>query len=163
MLKKFITILISSILLFVLIGCSTNSYKVTKVIDGDTIVVNNTTHIRLLLINTPELKSKQKYSKEAKSYLTKLVLNKKITIVIGSEEFDKYGRTLAYVYLGKTLINSSMIKSGYAKVAYTWNDVSRLNILQKQQDIAKSKKIGIWSIKGYATNYENTFDMNVVN
>ena len=57
---------------------------VDRVIDGDTIVSNNI-HIRLLGINAPETTKKEKYSKEAKKFLSKMILNKIIRLEFGKD------------------------------------------------------------------------------
>ncbi len=84
---------------------------VERVVDGDTIIAcGNST--RMLGINTQE--KNQKYYLEAKNYLANLVENKTIKLVFSSERIDKYGRTLAYVYLENININQEMIKEGFA-------------------------------------------------
>ena len=47
--------------------------NVERVIDGDTIVLSNGEHIRLLGMNAPETTKKEKYSQEAKEFLKKLI------------------------------------------------------------------------------------------
>ena len=59
---------------------------VERVIDGDTIVLDNEEHVRLLGINTPE--KNEKYYPEAKDFLEKEVLNKTVKIVLGREKKD---------------------------------------------------------------------------
>jgi micrococcal nuclease len=56
----------------------------------------------------------QPFSQQTTKYLASLVLNKTITI----REFgkDRYGRTLAEVYLEGRNINLEMVKAGLAKV-----------------------------------------------
>ena len=68
---------------------------VDRVIDGDTIVTGNRS-IRLLGINTPE-RGDFLYQ-EAKSFLEQETLRKNISLEFMGERYDKYGRTLAYVF-----------------------------------------------------------------
>jgi micrococcal nuclease len=84
---------------------------VERVIDGDTIVINGT-HIRLLGINTPE--KGEKYSVEAKNFLEEKILNKSVKIFFGRYKYDKYKRTLGYVFLDNENINLKIIEEGYA-------------------------------------------------
>jgi micrococcal nuclease len=89
----------------------TISGVVSRVIDGDTIVVNNES-VRMLGINTPE--RGEKYYIEAKHHLEILVLNKTVSLKGGEEKYDLYNRRLAYVFLNKEEINLRLIKEGYA-------------------------------------------------
>ena len=84
---------------------------IDRVIDGDT-VESNGTSIRLLGINTPE--RGEEYYSEAKEFLEDLVLNKTVRLEFGKDRKDRYGRTLAYLYLGNENINQKLIEEGYA-------------------------------------------------
>ena len=70
---------------------------VLRIIDGDTIEIENKTSVRLLGINTPE--KGEKYYLEAKGFLEDLILNKTIELEAGREDKDKYQRALRYVLL----------------------------------------------------------------
>lgn len=85
---------------------------VTKVIDGDTIVVQGGYHIRLLGIDADE-KGYPCYEK-AKKRLEELILNKIVRLEKDIENCDKYGRCLNYVFLNQKNINLEMIKEGLA-------------------------------------------------
>lgn len=89
----------------------TTSGIVTRVIDGDTIVVNNES-VRMLGINTPE--KGEEYYLEAKENLEELILNKTVSLKSGEEEYDLYNRRLAYVFLNNENINLKQIQEGYA-------------------------------------------------
>ena len=62
--------------------------QVSKVIDGDTITLENGEKVRLIGIDTPE--RGQCYYKEAKLRLTELVLNKKVELEKDITNRDKY-------------------------------------------------------------------------
>jgi len=85
--------------------------KVQRIVDGDTIIVNDYS-IRLLGINSPE-KGEIGYG-QAKDFLNETILNKEVKLVFGKNEFDLYKRKLAYVFLGKRNINSESVKNGYS-------------------------------------------------
>jgi micrococcal nuclease len=84
---------------------------VERVIDGDTIVVNETS-IRLLGINTPE--RGEKYYQEARNFLEKVALNKTVELKYGKEKKDLYGRTLAYIFIDEANVNKELVDEGYA-------------------------------------------------
>jgi micrococcal nuclease len=92
---------------------------VERIIDGDTIVMNDNTHIRLLGINSPE--KNEPYNIEATNFLSNLILNKTVTLEYGKDRTDLYGRTLAYVILDGKNINVEQIKNGFANT-YIYNN-----------------------------------------
>ena len=85
--------------------------SVDRIIDGDTIESNHTS-IRLLGINCPE-KGEQYYN-EAKEFLSSEILNKTIMLKFGKDKQDKYGRTLAYIFLNNENINLKLVENGLA-------------------------------------------------
>ncbi|MEK6824110.1 MAG: thermonuclease family protein [Nanoarchaeota archaeon] len=86
--------------------------KVDRIIDGDTLVLNNGNHVRMLGINTPE--KKEKYYQEAKDSLNEKILNKTVRLEYGKDKKDKYNRTLAYVFLNNENINLKQVENGLA-------------------------------------------------
>jgi micrococcal nuclease len=123
MLNKKPLLLISLILLLLIINYSFLDRKlinffddservlITRVIDGDTVVAGNIS-IRLLGINSPE-RGEAIYG-EAKQFLEAIVLNKTIQLKSGKDKYDKYGRKLAYLFLGNKNINKELIDEGHA-------------------------------------------------
>ena len=110
----------------------------TKVIDGDTIEVNLDgvlTTVRLLGIDTPESvnpdESKNCEEGIVASNFTKSLLNgTHVYLEYDQELTDKYGRTLAYVYLeDMTFVNELLIKEGYAKPLIIEPNVMHSDIL----------------------------------
>jgi micrococcal nuclease len=84
---------------------------VERVIDGDTVEINGTS-VRLLGINAAE--KGEKYSKEATSFLERLVLNKTVKLIFGKDKTDLYGRKLSYLFIRRKNINLEIVKEGYA-------------------------------------------------
>jgi micrococcal nuclease len=88
--------------------------NVERAIDGDTIVVGNNTHVRLLGINTPE--KGEFYYQEAKDFLSNLTLNKTVKLEYGKDKQDLYGRTLAYIILDGKNLNIEQVRNGFANL-----------------------------------------------
>lgn len=84
---------------------------VDRIIDGDTIESNKTS-IRLLGINAPE--RGELYYNEAKAFLESKIFNKTVSLEFGKERYDKYKRTLAYIFLDNKNINIELVKNGFA-------------------------------------------------
>ena len=118
---------------------STTETTVKEVLDGDTFILNNGDRIRLLSIDTPE--KGRCGSTEATQALTTLVAGKPVGIK--EERRDQFGRRMGLVYVGRILVNESMLASGWAKPTYDKN--SQKDILQAAYHKAKAEKVGIHS------------------
>ena len=133
------------------------SVKFEACVDGDTIKVmldNKKTTVRFLAIDTPETvhptKGEQPFGKEASNYTCDKVKNaKKLEIEYdeGSTKTDKYNRALGWVFIDDTLLQKDLVSLGYAKVAYLYGDYKYTEDLKKEESIAKSKKLGVWSLE----------------
>lgn len=144
------------------------SVKFEACVDGDTIKVmldNKKTTVRFLAIDTPETvhptKGEQPFGKEASNYTCDKVKNaKKLEIEYdeGSTKTDKYNRALGWVFIDDTLLQKDLVSLGYAKVAYLYGDYKYTEDLKKEESIAKSKKLGVWSLEEETTTkkIENT-------
>ncbi len=119
-----------------------NIYLVKRVIDGDTIELINNERIRYIGIDTPE--RGEFYYIEASNFNRKLVENKSVKLEYDIDKYDKYGRTLAYVYQDTTFVNAKLVESGYAKVMTIPPNTKYKDIFIKLEKLAKSKGIGIW-------------------
>jgi len=85
---------------------------VTKVIDGDTVIVEGGHHVRLLGIDADE-RGYPCYE-EAKSCLEEFVLNKKVKLEKDQTDVDQYKRCLRYIFLDGENINLRLVKAGVA-------------------------------------------------
>jgi micrococcal nuclease len=121
---------------------------VRRVIDGDTFVLTDGAHVRLVGVDTPELerggRPVQYYAEEARKFLTGLVQDKKVTLKIPWPRKDKYGRTLAYLYLENgTFVNAEIIKQGYG-FAYTKYPFEYMDTFREYQKQAMRESRGLW-------------------
>jgi endonuclease YncB( thermonuclease family) len=125
-------------------------FSVISIIDGDTIKISEIGTLRLIGIDTPEVKDPRKpvqcFGKEASNKIKALLLNKKVYLDFdSSNKIDKYGRTLSYVYREDGLfLNLEMIKQGYAHsyIKYSHPKLAEFNSAQK---FAMENKLGLWS------------------
>ena len=95
--------------------------KVTRVYDGDTIealVAGRSEKIRYIGIDTPEMDDPRpvvlEMAREAARANRELVGGRRVRLELDIQERDRYGRLLAYVWLGDTLVNEWLVKEGYA-------------------------------------------------
>lgn len=151
-------------LLLLVINTSCNSveksakyefFAVTKIVDGDTFYIETGEKIRLIGVDTPETRrSKRKpvgyYGKEAKAYVTKLLEGKRVRLEYDVGRFDRYRRTLAYVYLEDgTFLNALLVKEGYANVMTVPPNVKYAEEFVKLEREARENNRGLWKKKGY--------------
>lgn len=129
------------------------TYKVIKIIDGDTLQLDNSEKVRLLGINTPE--KNQPFYQEAKKFLSQKTQNK--TVQIESHGPDKYQRTLAYIFLetqGSTPthtklksvrvnINAQILSNGLATLYYYDHD-PHYQELKQAEEFARLNNLGLW-------------------
>src|SRR5438093_4843869 len=98
--------------------------NVTRIIDGDTLDVEGSLRIRLVLVNAPELNATG--GPESRDHLTTLCSGTKALVDEDDLEIghDPYGRVLAVVYCGGANANAAMISLGDATTYYAFCSVS---------------------------------------
>lgn len=128
--------------------------EVVRVIDGDTVVLADDRHVRLLGINAPEI-SHQGGVNEAGAIKTKEVLESLLAntphfLESDKESLDHYGRTLAYLFNEEgSNINVELVKRGLATVSlYPPNLKYSLRLINAQQ-LAEIEGLGIWGLPSY--------------
>ena len=136
--------------LFLPISCANpQTFKCTRVVDGDTIVLSNNERVRLIGVDTPETKHPQKpveyYGKEATAFTNRMVGGKVVKLKYDMQKRDKYGRLLAYVYLmDGTFLNAEIIKQGYGH-AYIKLPFKYLEQFRQYEKDAREAKRGLWA------------------
>lgn len=132
------------------IGANKNQelIKVTRIIDGDTIVLENGKIVRYIGIDTPELNVKKGkpecYALKAKKKNEELVFGKKVRLEKDVSETDKYGRLLRYVYVDDVFVNEYLVKEGYATILTYPPDVAYADLFLIAQQEAKENNRGLW-------------------
>ncbi len=128
-------------------------YDVQRVIDGDTIVLEqNNLRIRLQGIDTPEtVKEKtpvEPWGPEASDYTQQFLeaSNWRVRLEIDGEPIDRYGRHLAFLWHDGRLLNEELVLQGLARAQtdfdYSPSMKKRLRAAQLQ---AQTARRGIWS------------------
>jgi endonuclease YncB( thermonuclease family) len=122
--------------------------NVSRIYDGDTITMNNGEKVRLLQIDTPELSSKECYGNEARVELIKLLKGStKVQLKSDTklDQIDSYGRSLRYVFVGKTNINLKMVEIGAAAPYFYRGELGAYSAkILKAAENAKKKRLGLW-------------------
>ena len=137
---------------------------VRRVVDGDTLELENGERVRLIGIDTPELHESDKLYRDAErtrqdketikklgqrayEFTRNLVEGKRVSLEFDAERHDKYKRLLAYVYLrdkDKTFVNAEIIKEGYASPLTIPPNVEYIDLFRQLYQEARENKRGLW-------------------
>lgn len=128
---------------------------VTEVVDGDTIHVGRGwrfTKVRLIGVDTPETVHPEKpvefFGPEASEFTKRQLDGKKVRLELEpSNQYDDYGRLLAYILLlDGTYFNAELIKRGYARVIAP-SPFHRYEEFRSYEREARVKGLGLWAGK----------------
>lgn len=127
-------------------------FRVIRIIDGDSLEVEGVGEVRLIGVDSPELyhplKPVQYYAREASEFVRNLLGQSRVRLEYDREKFDKYGRTLAYVYLEDGCsLNEEIIKNGYgfALLRFPFKYLVRYKQLEAE---AREAGLGLWRGQG---------------
>ncbi len=120
---------------------STWSGEVVGVSDGDTITVlreKQPIKIRLQAVDCPE--KNQPFGTKAKLFTAGMVFGKRVSVKPVTQ--DRYGRTVAWIYLGNKSLNEELLRSG---MAWHYSQYDHSIQLERLVQGAQKAKIGLWS------------------
>jgi len=124
-------------------------HRVKWVVDGDTIILKDGRHVRYIGIDCPEIDHEnqraQPFGYESRSLNHKLTDGQDLHLLFDRERFDRYGRTLAYVYRRDGLfVNGELLRQGYAYAMFrSPNDRKYKALLAAQRNAMKAGR-GLW-------------------
>lgn len=112
----------------------------TKIIDGDTFLIEGGYSVRILGIDADE-RGYPCYD-AAKNRLEELILNKEVRLEQGTENLDQYCRYLRYVSLGNQNISLELVKEGLAVARFSPEGGKYGEKIQEAEKEAKENKTG---------------------
>jgi micrococcal nuclease len=120
----------------------------TRVVDGDTIVLDGNEHIRLIGVDTPEKNDSRpdvrRLALAATNFTRGLCEGRRVRLEYDGKRQDRYGRTLAYVYLGDgAFVNAEIVRQGYG-FAYTRSQFRFLDDFRAELREARDAGRGLW-------------------
>lgn len=128
---------------------------VSRVIDGDTFVLSDSQHVRMLGVDCPEIarqnKSAKAFSNEASEKTKSLIEHKTVKLTFDGKAFDIFGRLLAYVWMtdskGKdsVFVQTELLKYGLARISYYTKEKRYYSLFYNLRNTARKKQLGIWS------------------
>jgi micrococcal nuclease len=155
--KIFFAIILASFIIGIFIFLSFSSYNppsstgnlikeiegtklVTKIIDGDTVIIEGGYSVRLLGIDADEKGYPCYFS--AKERIEELVLNKEVYLEADKEDQDQYKRYLRYLILGGENINLKLVKEGLAIARFSPENTKYKEEIINAEKEARENKIG---------------------
>jgi len=141
--------------------------SVVRVVDGDTLIVHlgdgRSARVRLIGIDSPELHPSEKLRRDAQrsgkdaaaiqalgakaaDFTRKHLDGRKIEIERDATALDRYGRTLAYVWVGDELFNMLIVREGYASLMTIPPNVRYAETLAACHRTARESHRGLWAL-----------------
>ena len=113
---------------------------VTKVIDGDTVVVEGGYHVRLIGMDADE--NGYPCYLQAKTYLENLVLGKQVVLEKDKTDLDQYGRCLRYIFIGNINVDAQLVREGLAIARFYEPDVKYKTEITEAEKYAQQNHLG---------------------
>ena len=146
-----------------------DSRKVIHVIDGDTVILEDNRHIRLIGINTPEIDHENNRAEagalEARDYLARILGNHtKVYLYYDMERYDRYKRTLAHIFLpdGRN-IQQLILERGLATPLTIPPNLAFVDCYQQASHAAMENNKGLWAYPEYAVIETNNINPTQIN
>jgi micrococcal nuclease len=122
---------------------------VGQVADGDTFRCVDGRKVRLIGIDSPE-RGQRPYGAKARQALLRLLpTGTGVILEYDVSSMDRYGRVLAYVWAGPTLINEAMVRGGWAVLYTVPPNVKYAGRFGRAQNEARARSTGLWAEKGF--------------
>ena len=126
---------------------------VVRVVDGDTVRVDldgAETSIRLLNVDAPETRHPNRgvgcLGPEASAFLTRLLpTGTRVELEYDGEQLDRYGRTLAGVWLQEDLVNAEIARAGLGSPVQYNGQVKFLGAVERAAREAERRGVGAYA------------------
>jgi len=137
---------------------------VTSIVDGDTVLLDTGLVVRLVGMQAPKLAlgrpglTDWPLGEAARTALADLVAGHRVVLRYGGARLDRYGRTLAHLFVadaGGLWIEEAMIASGMARVYSLADNRACLTPLFTAEARARANRLGIWAEPYYSEKQAN--------
>lgn len=141
---------------------ASTALAVRRVIDGDTIVLADGRHVRLIGVDCPEVAHRpgerdEPFGAAARAFTARMVAGKEVTLEGDVEPFDRYRRTLAYVWFveagQRRLLNRRLAEEGLALALQYGRSRARLPELKEAMAEAERQGQGLWNDPDFAARF----------
>jgi len=132
---------------------SAGPFLVERVVDGDTLLLEGGTRVRLIGVDTPESVKPdspvEPLGREAAEFTRSRVERQRVTLQYDRERRDQYQRVLAYVYVGEAMLNEELIRAGFSRAETRFPyDQGMKNRFRKAEQEAREARRGLWASGG---------------
>jgi micrococcal nuclease len=150
--------MVRSLILWVALTASTSlattqqpgtSCEVKRISDGDTFRCADGRRVRLIGIDSPETEQEPYGEAARKALLQRVPLHTVVRLETDVAPLDRYGRVLAYVWVGPSLVNEAMVHDGWALLYTVPPNVRYVERLTQAQKWARANGAGLWSRGGF--------------
>lgn len=128
------------------------TYRVARVVDGDTLLLAGGRRVRLLGVDTPETKHPDRpaesFGAEATQFSTDFANGRDVRLVFDRERLDVYGRVLAWVFVDGQCLNLALVEAGLSPAVLRSPlrpDLRKALVDAEAQ--AKEVGVGLWSVR----------------
>ena len=125
-----------------------------RVVDGDTIELQDRRLVRYIGMDTPEVRrredhhwvfSPEPFGVKAMEENRRLVEGKRVTLEYDVESRDRYSRLLAYVSVDGRMVNEQLVAEGYARPLRVPPNIKHADAFRRLAQEAKRRKLGVWA------------------
>ncbi len=118
---------------------------VSRVVDGDTVVLAGGERIRYIGIDTPEVTgTPERFGREAVRFNRRLVEGRRVRLERDASERDRFDRLLRYVYAGGVMVNAELVREGYARSLVFPPDTRYAACYEALEEEAREDGRGMW-------------------
>lgn len=123
---------------------------ISRIIDGDSLQLSDGQQLRLIGVNTPEIRPAEPLAQEAKAYLKKLLPSGQAYLKRGEQQRDRYDRLLGHLFLedGRN-VESLILAQGFGFLVAIPPNTSLLSCQKTARDQARVNKSGVWVQAAY--------------
>jgi micrococcal nuclease len=127
---------------------------VAEVIDGDTVALASGRLVRYIGIDAPEVRRREHgawvldpepFARAALEENRRLVEGRPVRLRFDVERRDRFGRLLAYVYLGDLLVNEQLVREGLARARRYGRNTALAVRLEAAEREARTARRGLWA------------------
>ena len=123
---------------------------VASVHDGDTLRCTDGARVRLTGIDAPELDQRPLGLRSRDGLRAMVARGDTVRLELDVQPTDRYGRILAYVWAGDTLVNEAMLGAGLAQLLTYPPNVRYVDRFTATQRRAREARVGLWADDGFA-------------
>lgn len=130
--------------------------EIRRVIDGDTVELTDGRLVRYIGIDAPESRRRvdgewredpEPFAQAATEANRALVGGRRVRLEYDAQRFDRYGRTLAYVYVDERMVNEALLDAGVANALTIPPNVRHAERFRAAVAAARRAGRGLWEGK----------------